>query len=282
MKCRWNALAMIFAAFVGCNAEPALLRDIRKERLINDIQRVLLESVAAEKSAVLATSDQESQSFAEESQRLATQINQMRGELRTLIATDGNAKELEKLDAFDAAWAELENVDKRLLALAVANTNIKAARLSAQEGAATLDRFVDAISDMQRTATDADMGRALGQASVAALRVQTVVLVHIPSADDAEMTRMEQRIDALSNEVDERLVGARDSGQFSSEQLAAASQAWGDYRRIVVDVLRLSRQNTNVISFDVSVHEKRRATEDCLAALSALMDAVKSHSQATR
>src|SRR4029453_1655761 len=62
-KCRWNALAMIFAAFVGCNAEPALLRDIRKERLINDIQRVLLESVAAEKSAVLATSDQESQSL---------------------------------------------------------------------------------------------------------------------------------------------------------------------------------------------------------------------------
>src|SRR4029450_13697621 len=166
-KCRWNALAMIFAAFVGCNAEPGLLRDIRKEGLINDIQRVLLESVAAEKSAVLATSDQESQSFAEASQRLATQINQMRGELRTLIATDGNAKELEKLDAFDAAWAELENVDKRLLALAVANTNIKAARLSAQEGATTLDRFVDAITDMQRTPTDPDIVRALSQECVA-------------------------------------------------------------------------------------------------------------------
>ena len=43
---------------------------------------------------------------------------------------------------------------------------------------------------------------------------------------------------------------------------------------MVADVLRLSRENTNVISFDVSVHEKRHATKICLSALSALIEAV--------
>jgi len=282
MTRRSIALGIVLAAAVGCNTEPALLLQIRTERLINDIEQALLESVEAEKSAVLATTDEEAQALAQETERFAGEINRMRAELRSLIVAENNAKELEKLDAFDAAWAELENVDRRLLALAVANTNLKATRLSAQDGATRLDRFVDTVAEMERTSSDPDMIRGLSQTSVDALRVQSVVWAHIPSADDAEMTRLEQRIDALSKDVDERLAAARESGQFTSEQVAAASQAWSDYRAVVVDVLQLSRQNSDVISYDVSVHEKRRATKDCLAALSALMDAVKSHSQATR
>jgi hypothetical protein len=107
-------------------------------------------------------------------------------------------------------------------------------------------------------------------------------MVHIPSADDAEMTRLEQRIDAVSKEVDDQLADARDSSQLSPEQLATASQAWSEYRRVLVEVLRLSRENTNVISFDVSIHEKRHAMNACVSALSALMSAVQSGPQATR
>jgi hypothetical protein len=281
MNGRSIALALVVAV-LGCGGEPALLRQIRKERLINDIRHALLESVAAEKSAVLATTDEESQSLALETQRLAADVNRMRGELRPLIAADDRPQEIEKLDAFDSAWARLEDVDERLLALAVANTNLKAARLSAREGAASLDRFVDTNAAMQGATTDFATIRGLSQASVAALRVHGLLMVHIPSADDAEMTRLEQRIDALSKEVDGGLVHARDSGQLSPEQLATASQAWSDYRRVLVEVLRLSRENTNVISFDVSIHEKRDATNACLSALAALMSAVQSGLQATR
>jgi hypothetical protein len=51
---------------------------------------------------------------------------------------------------------------------------------------------------------------------------------------------------------------------------------------VMAEVLRLSRQNTNVISFDVSVHEKSRVTKDCLAALAALASSVESVPQGTR
>ncbi len=282
MNCRSIGVWMLLAAAVGCSAEPALLRQIRKGRLINAIEHALLESVGAEKSAVLATTDEESQALADESQRFAAEINRRRDELRPLIVADARAQEIEKLDAFDAAWAELESVDKRLLALAVANTNLKATRLSAREGATALNRFVDTLTEMQSSATDPEMIRTLSRASVAALRVHTLVPVHIPSADDAEMTRLEQEIRALSNEVDRSLTTARESGLLSPEKLATASQAWSDYQHVLADVLRLSRENTNVISLDVSIHEKRQATKQCLSALSALSAAVESGPQATR
>jgi hypothetical protein len=87
---------------------------MREERLINAIRHALLESVVAEKSAVLATTDEESQSLALETQRLATDINPMRGELRPLIAADGRPQEIEKLDAFDSV-GQSWRADQRLL-----------------------------------------------------------------------------------------------------------------------------------------------------------------------
>ena len=86
----------------------------------------------------------------------------------------------------------------------------------------------------------------------------------------------------LSEEIDRDLIAARDSGQVPPEQLAAAAQLWMDYQRILTEVLRLSRENSNVISFDVSIHEKRYVTKECDAALAALLEAVRTGPQATR
>lgn len=280
MRCRSIALAVIVAVAASCSSEPALVRQMGKVRLIETIRQKLLESVEAEKSAVLATTDEESKSLAQEAQQSAATINQLRGELRALIVADGRHVEIEKLDAFDAAWAEVERVDQRLLALAVANTNLKAARLSASEGAAYLDRLVDTLGEMARGVAAPGTLRALAGASIAALRIQPLALVHIPSADDAEMTRLEERMHALGEEVDRDLGAVRDSGQVSPEQVAVATQAWSDYQTVLKKVLRLSRENTNVISFDVSVHEKRQVTKECLAALSALLEAVDVGSKA--
>jgi len=276
MKRGTIALVLASLTAVGCS-EPVQLR---KQRLINAIRQTLLESVEAEKSAVLATTDEESQTLVKESQRFTAEIDRMRGELRELIVAGSVAAEVKALDDFDAAWAEFENVDQRLLALAVANTNLKATRLSAEEGTAALERFVDAVTAMQAATADAETIRALSRTSVAALRINSLLLTHIPTAGETEMTRLEQQIEAASGEVDRSLAAA--SGQLEPKQVAAATQAWADYRRILADVVRLSRQNTNVISFDVSVHEKRKATKDCLAALNALSEAVESGKRATR
>jgi hypothetical protein len=282
MKHGWVAWCTAFALIVGCSSEPAMLRQMHKQRLIDAIREKLLQSVEAEKSAVLATTDTESQASALEAKNFEMQINTLRSELRQLIVADGQQVEIDKLNAFDAAWAELERVDTRLLALAVANTNLKAVQLLWRDGAADLDRFVDRLAEMQRALTEPELIRTLSRASVAALRSESLLFVHIPSADDAEMTRLERQMHELSAEVARELDRARQSGRFEQGQLASASQAWDEYQRVAAKVVQLSRQNTNVISTDVSVHEKRQATKACLDALSALAVAVEVGPQATR
>jgi len=142
-------------------------------------------------------------------------------------------------------------VDKRLLGLAVANTNLKAARLSAREGAAALDRLVDTLTEMERT------GRRTGDDShvVAGIRSRRCACTPwsrstFPAADDAEMTRLEQQMHALGGEVEGNLCPCtgEQPAVGGTARGAASQQAWSDYPTRLVEVLRLSRENTNVIS----------------------------------
>jgi hypothetical protein len=283
MKPHLVALGVLAVVVGACNQEPAFVRKTQEVNLIHALQDAILKSVEAEKSAVLATTDEESQALAIEAQRFATEINRLRRELRQLVTADGRPQETARLDAFDAAWGEFEDVDKRLLALAVANTNLKATRLSVREGAVVLNRLVDLLVEMQRSSADAELIRNLLMASISALRVQSLILAHIPSSDDAEMTLLEERVGELSAETDRRLVAAGQAAAYTwPEQLGEVVRAWSEYRRITAEVLRLSRQNTNVLSFDVSVHEKRRVTKDCLSALAALLETIESVPQGTR
>jgi hypothetical protein len=96
------------------------------------------------------------------------------------------------------------------------------------------------------------------------------------------MTRLEQQMSGLSASVDRTLGELRAAPAVSQESLAAASSAWAEHRRIAAEVVRLSRENTNVLSFDVSVHEKRKVTKECLDALAALLAAVESAPQPGR
>jgi chemoreceptor-like protein with four helix bundle sensory module len=277
-----RALAVgVLAMFVGCGGEPALLRQMKKVGLVNNIQHELLESVDAEKSAVLATTDEESKKFAEESRQSSAKINDLRANLAELIEIDPVRDEREKLAAFDDKWKELEAIDTRLLQLAVANTNLKAARLLAHEGSTTLDRFIAAADTMMASTDDIAAIRALSTASTAFARIQSLLFAHIPEKSDAEMTALEGRIRTLGETVDAQLKASTGSLPASSAK-ADATQAWADYQRTEAEVIRLSRENSNVISFDVSTHEKRTATQACLDALAGLRDSIQGGPHATR
>jgi len=271
----------VAAAWVGCRGEPALLRQMKKVGLVNDIQHELLESVDAEKSAVLATTDEESKAFADESRESSAKIDELRAKLAELIDVDPVRDERGKLAVFDATWKELQGIDDRLLKLAVANTNLKAARLLAHEGFATLDRFIAAADTMMASTDDVASVRALSAASTAFARIQSLLFAHIPEKSDAEMTALEARIRTLGETVGAQLKAGSASLPASAAK-ADAAQAWADYQRTEAEVIRLSRENSNVISFDVSTHEKRTATQACLDALAGLRDSIQGGPHATR
>jgi hypothetical protein len=264
----------------SCGKEPALLRQVQKQGLVNNIQQRLLESVEAEKSAVLAITDEESIEFATQSKRSAAAIDELKIRLAALITEDGRREELEKLAAFTAKWDELREIDARLLDLAVANTNLKAARLLAREGSDTLDRLIKSIDAMTLASSDLTVVRSLAMAATAAARIQGLLFIHIPESADVEMTTIEAQIRQLRTTVDAAL---REGGPSASTTATAdAARAWVEYQRIVEETIRLSRLNTNVRSFDVSIHEKRSATRACLDALAELRSAIESGPTATR
>jgi hypothetical protein len=277
------ALALVLiAALHACSSPPAFKLQAEEEGLIDAIEETLLSSVEAEKSAVLATTDEEALQMARESKRLAGTIDGMIGDLRTRVEADGRAAVSEAFAAVVTRWGELKAVDERLLALAVANTNLKAARLSAREGLATLDRFVAVVDGMQRSSNDPDTIRTLSGALVAALRDQSLLLIHIPTAGDADMTRLEQQMAGLATSVDRALTTVRSTGAVPAGALDTATEAWAEHQKITVEVVKLSRDNSDVRSFDVSVHEKRAVTRHCLEALTALRTAVSAGPQAKR
>ena len=263
---------------VGCDAPV----QIRKANLIQEIRSALLASVAAEQGAVLATTEQESQVLADESLAFAETVNRLREELRALVVAGGVAKEIKWLDEFDTAWAQLEAVDRRLLSLDLANSNFKALGMTTREGAPALGRFVDALAELQRETADPAILRTLSQDSVAALRVHILLLSHIPAPDGAQMTSLEQRMQTLGEGIDRDLAAAGASSALPAAQVASAAEAWRAYREVLTEAVQLSRANTNVLSLDLSVHEKRRASEASLAALAQLAKVVNAASRATR
>ena len=284
MRISVHIAALSIAAWIGaCGREPALVRQVEKVGLVNNIQHRLLESVEAEKSAVLAVTDEESAEFAARSKRSADEIDPLKARLAELITADARRDEVEKLAAFAARWDELKAIDARLLELAVANTNLKAARLLAREGSVALDRFITSVDAMMLAFSDIAIVRSVATAATAVARIQSLLLVHIPEASDAEMTTLEARIRRLGATVDAALQEAVPSVPSTASGAAAdGAKAWAEYQRVAAEVIRLSRLNTNVISVDVSLHEKRTATRACLDALGDLRSAIQGGPHATR
>jgi hypothetical protein len=277
----WFWLAL--AALAACDSEPAFVRYRKELVLLDRIEVAFGRSIDAEKSSVLAVTDAESEAFAAESRAAAAEVDRDIQELASVVEFDRLPGELAKLAAVQSAWAGLKAVDERLLALAVANTNLKATRLSGHEAARSLDRLVAALQALAATTSDPDRIRELSRASIAALRIQVLQAPHIASADDAEMDRLESRMRDASHEVERTLAELRSEPEAAgSAHIEEAAAAWAEYDRTSAEVIRLSRQNTNVRSFDISVHEKRQATETFRVALAALADEVRSTQTATR
>jgi hypothetical protein len=251
----------------ACNTPPAIITDARKAELVRALQLQLARSVQNEKSATLATSDADSERFAAASRAASSEVERARAELRPLVSS----AERPMLDAFDAAWAEVAAIDARLLPLAVANSNLKAARLSAGPAAANLDVVLAAL-DAAALKSPARQ-RQLLQAAVAASRIQALHAPHIASPDDAEMTAIEARITALEAAVD-AAVATLPEGEGRT--------AWETYKGLVGQIYELSRANTNVRSFSISIYEKAEATQKCETALLKLVEKMHEAPRATR
>jgi hypothetical protein len=278
------ALMLVFvlaAAHFYKEQNPAeqLAFKARRADLVGRMQLALASASEAEKSAVLAITDQDSQRFADQARATAAQLEQERRELEELLNAGGTQGEKDSLARFSQVFTEFQRIDNEVLSLAVKNTNLKAYSLAFGPAADALKEMNGALSRLVAAHTDSPEAKkvmllALG-AEISALRIQTLLSPHIAEESDQKMDMLEAQMAKEDVQVRKDLDGLAALPELSGNtDLAAAASRYARFTKIKTQILALSRENTNVRSLAISLNQKRKVMLLCQEALNALKQAI--------
>ncbi len=261
---------------------------VKELDLISRMQLNLFKSVEAEKMSVTTDTDESSKTFADQSQQKSDTVERDRQELGLLIKKDPTDRETNLLREFDHSWMEFRRIDGELLGFAVKNTNVKASQLSFGQGSEVLVRLEKALTEFRRV--DSMNGKEqraaclANDALVAGLKIHYLHAPHIAASDDKQMDKIEADIkknkQIITNALNEmKSLVPEKKLTFLKE----ANLAFKDLIKLTAQVVDLSRQNTNVKSFELSLGRKRKVTAQCDEILKSLEEAIRSRSfKATR
>ncbi len=272
-------------------ADPVAQLEFKHQRiaLVEGIRLALSTASEAEKSAAMAISDRESQTFADQARAAADAVVQGREELARLLEAGGNRNEVDLLASFSPAFADYRRIDRKILELAVKNTNLKVYALAFGPAAECIHKMVQALSSILTENADSTSPQArqvmllAARATIGALRIQANLAPHISEASDQKMDDLEASIAADDKDVQSDLDGlAALIPTDKSTRLQKASTLYARFAELRTQILDLSRQNTNVRSLTMSLNEKRLAVVKCQDILTALEQAIQDEPVADR
>ena len=258
--------------------QSAFERSVQKLQRIQSINRDLLAAAEAEKSAVMAETDEASQAFAEQSMQASHHVEKARRELEPLLA--GTPQETQLFQEFSRCWDTLQEIDRSVLALAVQNTNLKALRLSFGPAAAAIRSMEDALNHlMEVVAASPDAVKIIRLAAKATMGALNIYTLQAPHIAESTVTRMEE-IETVMHSLDAQVTDALQRLQALVDEpgkpfLEAAWASYKDFQHINAALVELSRQNSNVRSYALSLGQKRKMMAQCQDELAALQETVQ-------
>jgi len=284
----WTVAGVVFLVLVvvliwqfGRETNPTRELAFKASRvdIVGRMELALASAAEAEKSAVLAITDQDSQTFADQARVATAEVERERQELGKLLATGGSKGEQDLLSRFSEAFGDLRRIDEEVLRLAVRNTNLKAFALAFGPAADTvteLDTALSRVAAKRAAAPDAmQVLRLTSDARIGLLHIQILLAPHIAEESDARMDQLEVSMAGEVTRVRKSLDGlARLPSLKRDADLAAAASAFVRYGDLKTRILALSRENTNIRSMVLSLNQKRKAMIVSLDALNALRQAV--------
>ncbi len=275
------ALVLTVAWHFHQSANPAQQLAFKASRvdLVGRIQLALASASEAEKSAVLAITDQDSQTLADQARAATADAERGRQDLVKLLATGGTQGEKDLLAQFSEAFGNLRRIDDEVLRLAVRNTNLKAYALlfgPAADALAEMDNALSLVAEKRADAPDAKQVLLLASsARIGVLRIQALLAPHIAEESDAKMDQLEASMAKQETLVGKDLDGLAALPSVKGDGvLATAASAFARYVELKARILTLSRENTNVRSLSMSLNQKRKAMLLSLDALNALQQAI--------
>jgi hypothetical protein len=273
-------------AATGCvNVNTVLERRFEARQLTADLLLQFTRGADAANRAVMADTDEKSLAFAREAEQATQAVQKDIDTLGPILKELNYAEETRLLGAFGSRFAEYRTLDRRILDLAVENSNLKAQRLSFGPAQEAADAFRDSLAAVTSSVPAGDRWRveALVATAVATVReIQVLQAPHIADADEAVMTRMEKRMATSEMAARKALETLTNLVQPSSRpRLAAASAALDRFMDLNAQIIALSRRNTNVRSLALSLDQKRTLTVSCEDSLRSLHDALAKRGSTT-
>ncbi len=255
--------------------EPVFINDVKKVRLVSEMRVNLNASVEAEKSAVLADTDEASIVYADQAQELSATVEEARLELEVLIEAEKMGRE------FSACWERFQQIDQELLPLSVLNTNLKAYDLSYGSAGKALKQLEQSLNSLMSSKVSKDKACEIDRLSLralsAALKIYALQSPHIAESREEKMDEIETTIQTH----DVLIIQSLDAMSFllnpaDKPLIEAAKAAYAEFWMINTKVMKLSRQNSNVRSLALSLGQKRNVTIHCQDVLAALEEAIQS------
>lgn len=278
-------LVIVLVALYFHNTQsPAAQLAFKAQRvqLVEKMRASLASSSEAEKSAVLATTDADSKTYADQARAAAAMVEQGRQELGGLLEKGGTTNEKDVLAQFSQGFAEFQRIDNDLLNLAVKNTNLKAYSLAfgpAAEAIKEMDGALGRLVAARGSAASVEDLKVLQLADgarLAAMRLLALLPPHIAEESDAKMDQMEAGMAKEDEAVRRDLEAlAAMSGLSGNADLATATARYARLTELKTQILKLSRENTNVRSLAISLSQKRKVMMVCQEALGALEQAIQ-------
>lgn len=252
----------------------------KRVNLVARMRLTLFSASEAEKSAVLAVTDEDSQIFADQARAATAEVEQERKELEKLLSLSGTKGEKDLLAKFSKTFANLQNIDNELLGLAVKNTNVKAYSLAFGPAADALKKMDTVLSRLVTKKTGSPEAEKVAQfalgAQTAALRIQALLAPHIAEESDKKMDELEALMTNEDQQVRKDLDGLASLPKLNGDiDLETATADYAKFSDIRERILALSRENTNVLSLAMSLGQKRKALLLCQDVLSALQQAIQ-------
>lgn len=282
-----GALMLVLAR--SRSPETGIFGNLVKQReIIAGMRASLLESINAEKSALLAEGESESKLFADQARGASDAVSRGRRDLEPLLEATAGSDEKGMVGELDTFWKEFQELQNKILDLDIQGTNIKAVALSAREGQAAVNRFEESI--VQLVQANASIGRCgevtklASDALVALMKIQSLHTPHIHELADEKMDQIEQSMRAQDAIVQDALANLGPVvDPASRETLEHATRAYMDFAAVTDEVIKLSRTNTNVQSLELAMGRERVVAAKCNEILGSLQESLRTRGfKATR
>jgi hypothetical protein len=275
------SLATVWLSGAACTAPTALTQQVEARRLAADLQVQFANAREAGNRAVMAETDDGATSAAGEAEQATQAVLRDVEQLTPLLSSLGYGEERRLLEAFVRQFDAFRTLDAEILALAIENSNLKAQRLSfgpAREAAASVRAAVEAAARTAPPASAARAEAAAARAMVAVADIQVLQAPHIAEPDDEAMTKMEAQMTASESAARRALAELKGLlGSEGASHVAAAGAALDRFHAINVELIRLSRRNSDVRSLALSLGRKRTSAALCEDQLRALQEALGRH-----